>query len=174
MNTSLLAPLLTMPATEAARVVAQTPALREHLRIQPSEITRTGVACPVIQDEIVVPCDLKACVFHTDLDRCHHCALVYSHTHSEDFGVVDLAILYRKPTEAMQALVDSAIASMQTEMHSDKEVVFVFAPLEGVCTCCESPIEGERVRVQDLDYCSDRCARRLPPENAWRGYLPTT
>jgi len=173
-HSRLLSLLENSPVPEVAKLVAANPSLRHELGIRDHEISHTGVVCPVSQEEIVVPCTLTACVYHSDLGRCHGCALVYAHHHGEDFGIVDLAILYRKPVAVMQTVIDRAVAKLRTEMHEDKEVSFEFVPLAGVCTCCESPIDEELVRVHDLDYCSDACATRLPPESARLGYLPVT
>lgn len=164
-----------MPMAEAIEFLAKHPHLREELRVNVADISKTGVTCPVIQEEIVIPCELKACAYHTDLPKCHGCAIVYSAVHGHDFQPIDLAVLYRQPHEAVKRDMERILAHLKTQLRDGGEPTFGFFPMAGVCTACESPIEEESpIRIDGCEYCSSACAEACPPARARSGYIHTS
>jgi hypothetical protein len=160
---------------EVVDLLTNHPHLREELRVNVADISRTGVTCPVIQEEIVVPCELKSCAYHTDLPKCHGCAIVYSSMQGTEFQTLDLAILYRQPHEAVKRDMDRILTALKSSLKDGAEATFEFFPLPGVCSTCESPIEDDSpTLIEGCEYCSRECAEACPPASARAGYIHTS
>ncbi len=153
-------------------LVQRHPEVVAELSIVTSEVARTNVTCPMTGSEVLVPCTLKKCALYTELSKCHNCALVYQKNQPGDFTTLDVAIVFRRPHDEIKETISHAMTKLRRQVRDGVDTSFVFLPISGVCTACESPIEDTPHVMDGCDYCSPGCASALPPVRARAGYMP--
>lgn len=153
---------------DAAMMLRASPDMVRHLGMQNAR--RSHVTCPVLQTEVVAACHATPCPYHVDLPGSHNCALVYAGSQGDNFSTLDLSVLYRQPKSEIDTDVKRAMVALRTTL--SENVDYDFVPLDGVCVCCESPIEDTPMVSAGLEYCSSRCVATLPPAKARACYLP--
>ncbi len=169
--TTLLRTFGSSSAEEVAAIVEKHDSLRTEMSLTTAQ--RTGVHCPVIQEEITAKCMVTGCSFYTDMPFHHNCALVYANIQGENFSTKDIAIIYRQPHSQVKSTVDMTLNALRSMVKGEAEPTHGFFPLAGVCVTCESPIEEEPLSIDGCEYCSSRCAARLSPAKAKQGYIPS-
>ncbi len=150
-------------------VLAADIQIQAELGIKPDTIYRTGVRCPVMNQEVVVGCGLKPCVYHVDAVKHHNCALVYASAMAE-VDVEEVASIYKRPIQDIQDVVSGAILKLRREM-VEPDPLAIFKKMPGVCSTCEIPVENSYL-VEGYEYCSDLCAEACTPAMILSGYIP--
>ncbi len=169
---AFLRALVTATSEDLTMLVQRHPEVTGELNISAGEISRTKVTCPVTDSEVLVPCTLKKCAMYTELSKCHNCALVYQKNQPGEFTSLDVAIVFRRPHDEVKETIAHAMTKLRRQVRDGVDTPFVFLPISGVCTACESPIEEDPHVLDGCDYCSVGCAGALPPVKARACYMP--
>ncbi len=132
--------------------------------------------CPAHHTRVELPCGLKSCRFHVDNELANNCVLAYCHQQNvEKLSPDEISYLYAVPAEKVVSQLDTAmnvmrLGAIQAQAQEDPDVrrSFWFVETKAVCCVCGSFVdEPLECRDTPFAYCSDQCAKRMPPEAVW-------
>lgn len=122
--------------------------------------------CPIIDEDVLVPCQLQGCRHHVEYEWTQNCLLSYLQEQgAENLSIDEIAFLYRRPSAKVKEHVNSALQKLRSSAITmelpDRE--FRYLITSRVCCVCESVVDPEGVSkslmIPEIGgvYCSREC-----------------
>lgn len=147
------------------------------IEVEPARVAvDNSITCPVMNVDLVVPCDFGGCAYHIGYDRTLNCLLHYLRGKHRALRIGEVALLLGKTQQEVRAIYEGAIQKLRhtsiTSAQAEGDVPgprFEFLETSRLCCVCESLVTERddaiysKIGERHIVYCDQDCYEHKPP-----------